>query len=305
MITKSSKEQSTKTSAKKTPATPAQAATPVKTVSSNGSSPSSQETLRRLYASLLRARLVQQRAQKMSASNYQIALGHEAVIAAPTADLTADDTVAASAGNLAALVARGLPLNELLTPSDCVTSHSITKASLPEDPFIAGAGIALAHKLAKKQRVVIAFCPQDSPALETWNETLKFAGEHKLPILFVIKNGVADQQASSEHAPHLEDFTFMTRDYGFPGIIVDGQDVVAVFRAAQESIHRARNGSGPTLIDCRTDSKRDPLAYMEHYMRKRNVWDDEWKKQVEAEIEGEMEKASAVKRQKADLSLRS
>jgi pyruvate dehydrogenase E1 component alpha subunit len=121
-----------------------------------------------------------------------------------------------------------------------------------------------------------------------WNETLKFAGEQKLPILFVIKNGVADQQASSEHAPHLEDFTFMTRDYGYPGIIVDGQDVVAVFRVAQESIHRARNGAGPTLIDCRTDSKRDPLAYMEHYMRNRSVWDDEWQKQVEAQIKSDM-----------------
>ena len=62
----------------------------------------------------------------------------------------------------------------------------------------------------------------------------------------------------------------MARDYGYPGIIVDGQDVVAVWRVAQESIHRARNGAGPTLIDCRMDSKRDPLAHMEHYMRKRN-----------------------------------
>jgi TPP-dependent pyruvate/acetoin dehydrogenase alpha subunit len=287
MVTKS-REQSTKTSAKKSPARQTQPATPVKTVSSNGSSPSSQETLRRLYASLLRARMAQERAAESSADNYELAIGHEAVIAGPTADLTSEDTIAASPRNLAALVARGLPLNELLAPATFVTPYSITNTSLPEDPFVVGTGIALAHKLAKKQRVVVAFCPQDSTALEMWNETLKFAGEHKLSILFVIKNGVADQQASSQHAPHLEDFTFMTRDYGFPGIIVDGQDVVAVFRATQESIHRARNGSGPTLIDCRTDSTRDPLAYMEHYMRKRNVWDDAWKQQVEAQIQSEM-----------------
>ena len=48
----------------------------------------------------------------------------------------------------------------------------------------------------------------------------------------------------------------MARDYGFPGIIVDGSDVVAVWRVAQESIHRARNGAGPTLIDCRMESAR-------------------------------------------------
>ena len=163
---------------------------------------------------------------------------------------------------------------------------------MPQDPFNLATGIALAHKLTKQRHVVVAFCPEESPALENWHEALKLAGVHKLPILYVIKNGVADQQSSSEHAPHLEAFSFMARDYGYPGIIVDGQDVVAVWRVAQESIHRARNGSGPTLIDCRTDAGRDPLAHMEHYMRKRNVWDDGWKKQTEAQIKIEIEKAS-------------
>ena len=43
----------------------------------------------------------------------------------------------------------------------------------------------------------------------------------------------------------LEEFSFLAKDYGFPSILVDGKDVVAVWRAAQESIHRARNGSWP------------------------------------------------------------
>lgn len=239
--------------------------------------------------------MVQEHARTLSADNYELAIGHEAVIAAPSADLTDEDTIAASPKNLAALVARGLPLQSLFSEqNDCVSRSSITTASVPEDPFTRGTGIALAHKLARKQRVVVAFCQQESPALETWHEALKFAGVHKLPILYVIKNGVADRQSSSDHAPHLEPFTFMARDYGYPGIIVDGQDVVAVWRVAQESIHRARQGSGPTLIDCRTDSKRDPLAYMEHYMRKRNVWDDGWKKDTEQWIQAEVEKATAL-----------
>jgi pyruvate dehydrogenase E1 component alpha subunit len=288
MVT-TSRNQPAETSAKKIPAKKTQAETPAKTVSSNGSAPSSQDTLRRLYTSLLRCRMVQEQARELSESNYELAIGQEAVVVAPTADLNTEDTIAASPNNLAALVTRGLPLDGLLTerPGDCVKRNSVTYASLPEDPFVVGTGIALAHKLAKKQHVVVAFCPQESPALERWHEALKFSGEQKLPILFVIKNGVADQQ-SSEHAPHLEAFSFMARHYGYPGIIVDGQDVVAVWRVAQESIHRARNGSGPTLIDCRTDSKRDPLAYMEHYMRKRSVWDDAWRKDTERGIKDEM-----------------
>lgn len=286
------KEQPAKSSAKKS-SVPLEA--PLKTVSSNGSSPSSQETLRRLYASLLRCRLLQEQAAKMSAGNYEIALGHEATIVGPTAELTIEDTIAATPANLAALVARGLSPENLLAGEPAgAARHSVTHASLPVDPFQVGTGIALAHKLAGRRNVVVAFCAQESPALEQLHDALKFAGVHKLPVLFVIKNGVADQKSSEEHAPHLEDFSFMARDYGYPGIIVDGQDVVAVFRAAQESIHRARQGSGPTLIDCRTDSKRDPLEYMEHYMRKRKLWDDGWREQTVVEIMGEIEKAEIL-----------
>jgi TPP-dependent pyruvate/acetoin dehydrogenase alpha subunit len=286
------KEHPAKSSAKKTSVKPE---APLKTVNSNGSSPSSQETLRRLYASLLRCRLANERAAEVRADHYEIALGHEATIVGPTAELTAEDTIAASPANLAAMVTRGVSLEGLLADGDAgAVRHSITHASLPADPFNVGTGIALAHKLAGQRRVVVAFCAQESPALENWHDALKFAGVHKLPILFVIKNGVADQKSSDEHAPHLEAFSFMARDYGYPGVIVDGQDVVAVFRVAQESIHRARQGSGPTLIDCRTDSKRDPLKYLEHYMRKRNLWDDGWREQTATGITGEIEKLAAL-----------
>ena len=232
----------------------------------------------------------------MPAGNYDVAPGYEAVVVGPTADLTAKDTIVAAPRNLAALVARGLPIEALAGENGCATRSSLTPASVPEDPFNLATGIALAQKLARGHHVVVAFCPQDSPALESWHEALMFAGVHKLPVLFVITDGVADQRSSTDHAPHLEDFSFMARDYGYPGIIVDGQDVVAVFRVAQESIHRARQGSGPTLIDCRTDSTRDPLAHMEHYMRKRKMWDDGWKQQVEAEIREEIERATPVRR---------
>ena len=49
-----------------------------------------------------------------------------------------------------------------------------------------------------------------------------------------------------------EDLRDRAEAYGFPGITVDGNDIVAVWRVTQESIHRARSGAGPTLIECRT-----------------------------------------------------
>jgi len=65
------------------------------------------------------------------------------------------------------------------------------------------------------------------------------------------------------------------------------------WRAAQESIHRARNGTGPTLIECQTElaSFDDPLGHMQHYMTKRGAWDDGWKEQVVDQINAEIEEA--------------
>lgn len=181
------------------PAKQSQASSPSKTASTNGSSPSSQDTLRHLYASLLRCRLAQEQARR-SGGGYDLTVGHEAVIVGPTAELSGEDTIAATARNLAALVARGVPLGILLTDPKSA-DKPLLPPSVPHDPFNLATGIALAHKLEKQQHVVVAFCPQESPALETWHEALKFAGVHKLPVIFVIKNGVADQQTSSDHAP--------------------------------------------------------------------------------------------------------
>ena len=240
--------------------------------------------------------MVQERVRASHSTEYELALGDEAVTAGTTADLGAEDTIIASPRNPAALVARGLSFEKLLTESDDADGFlgSITGASLPEDPFNLGTGIALAHKLQRKQNVVVAFCEKEIVSLDRWHEALKFAGVHKLPILYVVKSSAPNEQPSADQPAYLEQFSFMARDYGFPGIIVDGRDVVAVWRVAQESIHRARNGAGPTLIDCRTESTRDPLEHMEHYMRKRNVWDEKWKEKTEAEIAGEIEKAGAV-----------
>src|SRR5215469_10457408 len=103
MVTKS-RSQSSQASRKKAPSQ-VQEASPAKATSSNGSGPSTQDTLRRLYTSLLRCRLVQEQAQRTSMRKYAIAIGHEAIVVAPTAELSAEDTVTASDSNLSALIA--------------------------------------------------------------------------------------------------------------------------------------------------------------------------------------------------------
>ena len=266
------------------------------TPSGNGSAPSNRDALRKLYLSLLKSRLVQEAVQRgVRASAYDFAIGHEAIVAGATADLEAQDTITARPRDLAALLAKGLPLKSLLASDNDVERHvcgapaPASFVSLPEDPFHLGTGIALAHKLENRRRIVMAFGAPQASLPESWHTAMKFAGVHKLPVVYVISSEAA---SAPGHLPHLEEISFMARDCGFPGVVVDAQDVVAVWRVGQESILRARNGGGPTLIDCRTDPARDPLAHLEHYMRKRNAWDEDWKQQLTAQITAEIAAAA-------------
>jgi len=274
---------------KKSSSDQAAASVPQAKAGSNGSSPSNGETLRNLYASLLRCQRTQERVSQSPelAVKYDFVVGCEAVAVAAAAALAAADTVAASPRDLPALVAAGASWRVLRSDAvPCGNEAALLGfTSLAEDPFKVGTGIALAHKLEKMQRVVVALDNQKA-SLEGAREALKLAGSGKLPIVYVMRNAAA---AEGQYAPYLKPVSLLARDGGFPGVIVDGQDVVAVWRVAQESVYRARNGGGPTLIDCRMDATRDPLAHMEHYLRKRNLWDEAWREKVEAKVRGELE----------------
>ncbi len=250
--------------------------------------PSRTETLHRLYVSLLRSRRLQEFAQASSswASAYELMIGHEAVFVGATAELGAADTIMASRRNPAALIARGARPAELFSPRPTNSSHS-SAPLIPEDPFHAGVGIALAHKLEKKGNVVVAFCDQRNVSLDAWRDALKFAAAQRLPIVFVIESAL-----EAENTRHLEEVSFTVRDVDMPGITVDGNDVVAVWRVAHEAIHRARYGSGPTFIDCRSDGTSDPLAHMQRYLEKRHEWDDGWSRQLEREIKQDLQQIS-------------
>jgi TPP-dependent pyruvate/acetoin dehydrogenase alpha subunit len=301
MVTRSKNSSAKRTgTSASTPATGA-------AISTNGSGPSNRETLRKLYASLLRCRLIEEQLQRTSNPvRYEFVTGEEAVAIGAVADLNAGDTLAASPRDLAALLAGGAGVEEICdanaeksllskrsllgilsldgTATVSETPSFVSLVSLSEDPFILGTGIALAHKLARERHVVVAIAGQLS-SLEPWREAFQMALSQKLPIVYVMKNGGADQ---SVRALHLKPVSFMAREGGFPGIVVDGQDVIAVRRVAQESVHRARNRGGPTLIDCRTEAGRDPLAYLKHYMRKRRVWDEKWSEMLVGQIGTEL-----------------
>ncbi|HJX83174.1 MAG TPA: thiamine pyrophosphate-dependent enzyme, partial [Candidatus Angelobacter sp.] len=88
--------------------------------------------------------------------------------------------------------------------------------------------------------------------------------------------------------------TAKTRDYDMPSIIVDGNDVVAIYRVTHEAIRRAREGHGPALIHCRNIGADDPLKVMENYLKQKRFWSDSWKQKIATAFNRELDRTFAA-----------
>ena len=121
---------------------------------------------------------------------------------------------------------------------------------LPDMAQVA-AGMALAFKLRSEPRVAMTFFGEGSTANGQWHEAMNFAGVHQLPVVYVLENNRFAYSTPTE-LEYAVDPVERAAGYGFPGVSVDGNDVDAVFEAAREATDRARDGGGPTLIECHT-----------------------------------------------------
>src|SRR4051794_36270979 len=112
-------------------------------------------------------------------------------------------------------------------------------------------GMALSLKMRSEPRVAMTFFGEGSTANGQWHEAMNFAGIHRLPVVFVLENN----QFAYSTPTDLEfavDPVQRAKSYGFPGVSVDGNDVEAVFEVARVAADRAREGEGPTLLECHT-----------------------------------------------------
>ena len=174
------------------------------------------------------------------------------------------------------------------------------------------AGIALSYRNLGKPNVVVALADDGLAALGLWHEAAGLASRHRLPIIFMVENCAQSHPNGAGTVQSDDDLRDRAEAYGFPGITVDGNDIVAVWRVTQESIHRARCGAGPTLIECRTwrwhaeadasasngraskaAREHDPLVHMEHYMKKRGLWKQAWKERLAGDYRAALAKVSS------------
>jgi pyruvate dehydrogenase E1 component alpha subunit len=133
----------------------------------------------------------------------------------------------------------------------------ITKRVLGVNPIV-GAGIphavgaAISARVRKADEVAVAFFGDGAAAIGTLHESLNMASIWKLPVVFVCENNGYAQATPVEYALASPDVAERAPAYHMPGVTVDGQDVIAVWSAAEEAVNRARSGGGPSLIECKT-----------------------------------------------------
>jgi len=116
-------------------------------------------------------------------------------------------------------------------------------------PLICGAG--LAAKTLKTGGVAIAFVGDGGFNQGTTAESMNLASVWRLPCLFVVENNGYAEATAAKWSVACDDFTDRAAAYNMPGISVDGHDFFAVYEAAGEAIKRAREGGGPSLIECK------------------------------------------------------
>ncbi len=113
-------------------------------------------------------------------------------------------------------------------------------------------GIALASKLRGLDEVAVTYFGDGGASVGVVHESMNLAGVHKLPVIFVCENNQYAISVPASKQAAVADLSIRAQGYGFPGVTVDGNDVLAVYRVAKEAVERARNGDGPTFIEAKT-----------------------------------------------------
>ena len=179
-------------------------------------------------------------------------------------------------------------------------------------------GAALSAAMRGSGQVAVSFFGDGAANEGAFHESLNQAGVWRLPVVYVCENNLYGFSVPFNVASAVPDVAARAEGYGFPGVVVDGMDALAVYAAAAEAVARARRGEGPTLLECktyryrghsrfekptyRTDDEvaawqeRDAIRRMEAYLVERDLLASGEPERVAAEVRAALEDAVAFAR---------
>jgi 2-oxoisovalerate dehydrogenase E1 component len=285
------------------------------------------ERMRRLYRALLLPRLIEEKAllllRQGRLSKWFSGMGQEAIAVGVTFALEADDWILPMHRNLGVFTTRGVDLGRLfrqlfgkdggftkgrdrtfhfgLLEKRIVGMISHLGATVP-----VADGLALAAQLRGERRVAATFSGDGGTSEGDFHEAVNLAAVWKLPVLFVIENNQYGLSTPVSEQYACADLADRGIGYGIPGVVVDGNDVLAVVEAVGRAAARARRGEGPTLLEFKTFrmrgheeasgtayvpkhlieewARKDPLARFEQWLSARGLLDEPTRETLRAEL---------------------
>jgi pyruvate dehydrogenase E1 component alpha subunit len=261
-------------------------------------------------------------------------IGEEAVAVGVCAALNKDDQIISTHRGHGHCIAKGADLNRMMAElygretgyckgkggSMHIADFGI--GMLGANGIVAGGisiitGAGLAAQLEGKGRVAVSFFGDGASNAGPFHESINIAAAWKLPVIYVCENNLYAAQTSAASTHAMRDVAGRAAGYGIPGVVVDGNDVLAVYEAAREAVARARAGEGPTLLECKTYrwrahterkgqpdyrpkeeieawKKEDPIARLIKHLKAQQgqLSEEEWQ-QMDKEILAAIEKSVA------------
>ena len=142
-----------------------------------------------------------------------------------------------------------------------IGANAIVGAGLP-----IAVGAAVSFQIQGRANVALTFFGDGATNIGTFHEALNMAAVWKAPVVFIVVNNLYGEYSPLLSTTPIADLARRADPYGFPGIVVDGQDVETVHAASVTAVERARRGEGPTLLEMKTyryrgHSRSDPAKY--------------------------------------------
>lgn len=291
-----------------------------------GDSPLEIADVRRLYRLMVAARMFDRKATALQKqgrlATYAQYEGQEAAQIGSAATLEADDWMVATYRDAAAMWMQGYPWASLISwrSGDERGCHPPEGVPVLPPSITVGAhmlhavGLGWASKLRDEDRVAITYFGDGATSEGDFHEAMNFAAVYESPTVFLCQNnGYAisyprDRQTRSETIAQKADA------YGMPGILVDGNDVLAMYEVTSVAVNRARAGEGPSLIEALTYraaphttnddpgryrsseeeaswERRDPIERVRVYLEREEAWDADWQAEIEKVTAEELEEA--------------
>lgn len=296
----------------------------------------SAEKLIDMYSRMWRIRLFEEQAEYQSSQGKVLGalhtyIGEEAVGVSVCAHLKDTDYITSTHRGHGHCISKGADINRMMAElfgraagyckgkGGSMHIADFAVGMLGANGIVAGGfglatGAGLAAQLRGKGQMAVCFFGDGAANRGPFHENINIGAVWKLPVVYVCENNQYAQWTPQSDVTLVTDISSMASAYGIPGVQVDGMDALAVYEAAGEAIEHARQGGGPTLLECKTyrfhghnfgdpqqyrtreeiaewADKRDPIRRLAIYMKDEGMLTDEQDQAIQQQVAEEIQAA--------------